>query len=127
MRILVVDDDPAIVEILVVGLQRDGYEVRTATTGIAALHLAQEVVFDLAIIDIRLPDTRMDGIDVVRYLRQVQSHQFPIVLLTAHVVADAEMKPGLDAGANTYLFKPFRLAEVRACIHSLIADANIHL
>lgn len=124
MRILVVDDDPAIVDILRIGLQRESYEVRTALTGTEALQIAREDAFDLAIIDIRLPDVGMDGIDVVRRLRQEQSQQFRIVLLTAHVVADDEMRPGLQAGANAYVFKPFRLSEIRSCIRQLL-DADI--
>jgi two-component system, response regulator, stage 0 sporulation protein F len=119
VRILVVDDDPAIIEILRIGLQREGYLVLTASTGEEAVRIAQQEAIACAIIDIKLPG--MDGIDVVRYLRGHLHLTCPLVLLTAHVAYDAEMQPGLQAGASAYVLKPFRLLELRQFIHQLVS------
>jgi two-component system alkaline phosphatase synthesis response regulator PhoP len=126
MRILVVDDDVAIVEVLSVGLSRAGYEVVPAYSGSEALSCACCMSLAGAIVDMRLPDPALDGVEVVRQLRQ-QPHlaTVPIVLLTAHIIAEEDMQLGLAAGANAYMLKPFRIQELREQLRALLIASTM--
>lgn len=112
-NLLLVEDDPAISGPLVRALGREGYEVSLAETGHDALD-AMEHGVDLVILDLGLPD--MDGLDVAR---QVRTHgwEFPILILTART-EEVDMVVGLDAGADDYVTKPFRLAELLARVRA---------
>ena len=106
--VLLVEDDPAISEPLARAFGREGYEVRAHGTGKGAL---EEVAgADIIVLDLGLPD--MDGLDVARQVR-VQGLTIPILMLTARS-EDTDLVVGLDAGADDYVTKPFRLAELLA-------------
>jgi len=108
-RVLLVEDDPGIGAGLVRALESQGYRLTWARTAGAALgHPAGSV--DLVLLDLGLPD--LDGVEVCRQLRRL-SPTLPIVMLTARD-AEADVVLGLDAGADDYLVKPFRLAELLA-------------
>ena len=113
-RILVVDDDPAVISLLRRGLTYEGYEVHTAGSGAEALEVARERPASLVILDIMMPG--MDGLEVCRRLRAADG-LLPIVLLTARD-APTDQVQGLDTGADDYITKPFAfevlLARVRA-------------
>ena len=109
-ELLVVEDDAAIGGVLTFSLQRQGHEVVLAASGAEALAAADVRAFDLALIDRGLPD--MDGLDVCRGLRAKQS-RCVLVMLTGRG-EEIDVVLGLEAGADDYLTKPFRLAELMA-------------
>lgn len=114
-RILVIEDDQAILTFLRRGLSYDGYEVEIAEDGQKALAIAGGNMPDLVVLDLMLPG--MDGLEVCRRLRA--SGKVPILMLTAKdSVSDRVL--GLDAGADDYLVKPFNLDELLARIRALL-------
>lgn len=115
-RILVVDDEPAIVTLLKFNLEQAGFEVITAEDGIKALNLAKEKFPHLIILDLMLPG--MDGMEVCKTLRQ-EKISTPILMLTAK---DDELDKilGLELGADDYLTKPFSPREVVARVKAIL-------
>lgn len=114
-RILIIEDDDAILKFLRRGLTYEGYQVETATEGINGLTLAREIHPDIILLDWMLPG--IDGLEVCRRLRTYGST--PILMLTAKdTIHDRVM--GLDAGADDYLVKPFELDELLARIRALL-------
>lgn len=112
--VLLVEDDPAISEPLARAFGREGYEVRAHGTARGAL---EEVgVADLIVLDLGLPD--MDGLDVAREVRS-RGLTTPILILTART-DEVDMVIGLDSGADDYVTKPFRLAELLARVRALL-------
>jgi DNA-binding response OmpR family regulator len=107
--ILLVEDDNAIAQPLVRALEREGFDVRHVTTGRDAMK-SVPVEADLVLLDLTLPD--LDGLDVCRSLR-AQYPRLPVVILTARA-EESDIVVGLDAGADDYVTKPFRLAELLA-------------
>ncbi|MDU0967572.1 MAG: response regulator transcription factor [Actinomycetaceae bacterium] len=116
--VLLVEDDPAISEPLSRALGREGYEVRAHGTGRGAL--ADTADAELIILDLGLPD--IDGLEVAREVRQSGSN-VPILILTART-DEVDMVVGLDAGADDYVTKPFRLAELLARVRALLRRAG---
>ena len=115
-RVLVVDDETNIVELLSVSLKFQGFEVHTASSGPAALDKAREVRPDAIILDVMMP--RRDGLEVCRILRS-RGDDLPVLMLTARD-AVSERVAGLDAGADDYLPKPFALEELLARMRALL-------
>jgi two-component system OmpR family response regulator len=116
MRLLVVDDAPDIATLLMLAFHVDGYAVDTAASGEQALELAAVHEYDVAILDLGLPD--MDGLEVCRRLR-ADLPKLLIIILTAR--AEIEQRViGLDAGADDYLTKPFDYAELCARVRALL-------
>jgi two-component system response regulator MprA len=117
MKILVVDDEPAVRESLRRALELEGYEVDLAADGQEALaRLEQRDQPDALILDILMP--RMDGLEVCRKLR-LEGDEVPVLMLTARAEIDSRVA-GLDAGADDYLPKPFALAELLARLRALL-------
>ncbi|MFE6733730.1 response regulator transcription factor [Microbacterium sp. NPDC057650] len=114
-RVLVVDDEPQLADLIARHLSREGYETASAIDGIAALTLAANDDFDLAIVDANLPG--MNGFELCRRLRQ-QTTGLGILMLTARDAIDDRVR-GLDAGADDYLIKPFDFAELYARLRAL--------
>lgn len=112
--VLLVEDDPAISEPLARALGREGYEVRTHATGRGALSDVAQA--DLMVLDLGLPD--IDGLDVIREVRS-QGSDLPILILTART-DEVDIVVGLDSGADEYVTKPFRLAELLARVRALL-------
>lgn len=115
-RLLVVDDEPAILDVLATSLRFLGYEVTEASGGREALTAVRETAPHLVLLDVMLPD--LDGFDVVRRLRQGGS-TVPVVFLTARESGE-DVVGGLDLGADDYITKPFRLAEVAARVRAVL-------
>ena len=113
-RILIAEDEPRIVRFLVRGLQAEGHATASAADGEMALQLARTGEFDLMLLDIGLP--RMDGFGVLAELRRGQV-RLPVIVLTARGGAD-DIVAGLDGGADDYISKPFRLAELLARVRA---------
>src|SRR3712207_2998970 len=115
-RVLIVEDDDDIAQVLQRSLRLEGYEVRTAHDGVQALDETQAFLPDLIILDLGLP--RMDGIDVARTLRRNEDDT-PILMLTARDALDSRVE-GLDVGADDYLVKPFERQELLARLRALL-------
>ncbi|AKU15828.1 response regulator transcription factor [Luteipulveratus mongoliensis] len=115
-RLLVVEDETNIRELLATSLKFAGFEVHTAANGRDALQLADDNEIDLAVLDVMLPD--MDGFTVTRKLRG-NGHEVPIVFLTARDSVDDKVK-GLTVGGDDYVTKPFSLEEVVARIRAVL-------
>ncbi len=118
MRILLVEDDPRIAEVILDGLTADGLLVDHAANAREGLSLAELETFDLWIFDVMLPEGREAGFELAKHLRN-QHHDTPLLLLTALVDMDSKVM-GLDAGADDYLAKPFDFRELRARIRALV-------
>ena len=119
MRLLVVEDESLLRQQLVLGLQKAGFVVDEAADGKAGLFYALEYEYDAAIIDLGLP--LLDGISVIRKLRE-SGRKYPVLILTAR--GDWQDKvAGLDAGADDYVVKPFRLEEIQARLNALLRRA----
>jgi two-component system, OmpR family, response regulator len=116
MRLLVVDDAPDIATLLLLAFHVDGYAVDTAATGEQALELATVNEYDVAILDLGLPD--IDGLEVCRRLR-ADLPKLLIIILTARVEIEQRVA-GLDAGADDYLTKPFDYEELCARVRALL-------
>ncbi len=114
-RVLVVEDDDDIAQVLQRMLRTEGYEVRVAGDGEEAVSDARAYVPDLVILDLGLP--KLDGIDVARELRG--RDDVPILVLTARDAVDSRVE-GLDAGADDYLVKPFERQELLARLRALL-------
>lgn len=118
-RVLVAEDDPGISEPLVRALSREGYEVTLVVDGATALSTALAGRADLVVLDIGLP--AMDGLEVCRSLRGAGS-TVPVLILTART-GEPDLVVGLDAGADDYVAKPFRTAELMARIRAVLRRA----
>jgi two-component system, OmpR family, response regulator MprA len=114
-RVLVVEDDEEIAQVLQRSLRLEGYEVRIAGDGEAALEQSAAFNPDLVVLDLGLP--RLDGIDVARRLRSADD--VPILMLTARDALESRVE-GLDAGADDYLVKPFERQELLARLRALL-------
>lgn len=114
-RILVVDDEPPIVDVIVYNLQRANYEVLVARDGEEALSKARQGQPDLIILDLMLP--RMDGLEVCRSLRR--ERDVPIIMLTARD-SEVDRVVGLELGADDYVAKPFSVRELMARVGSVL-------
>jgi len=114
-RVLVVEDDAEIADVLRRSLRNEGYEVKSAADGVEALDTAVEFVPDLVVLDLGLP--RLDGVEVCRQLRA--DGDVPILMLTARAETEDRVA-GLDSGADDYLVKPFERQELLARIRALL-------
>jgi two-component system response regulator PhoP len=122
MRILVVEDEPALRDQLRDQLGRRGYSVDAAEDGETGLFLGREYPMDLAIIDLGLPG--LSGIELIRRLRGLQ-RPFPILILTARDAWQDKVE-GLESGADDYLTKPFHIEELMARVNALLRRAAGH-
>jgi two-component system, OmpR family, response regulator len=114
-RLLVVEDEPNILELLSMSLRFAGFEVTTASTGPDALNRAREARPDLVLLDVMLPG--MDGFEVARTLRK--DGQVPVVFLTAKDATEDKVQ-GLTIGGDDYITKPFSLEEVVARVRAVL-------
>ncbi len=122
-EILVIEDDPVITEFLSTGLAYEGYSVKATATGSDGLRILLDGSFDLAILDVMLPD--IDGFEVCRRLRAVGS-SVPVLMLTVKKEI-ADRVQGLDSGADDYLTKPFSFDELVARIRALLRRSGKHV
>lgn len=115
MRILCVEDDHALAEMVAYHLTHEGYEVDFAYTGLDGLLLIKEVIYDLILLDRMLPE--LDGVSVLKKIRSL-SITTPVLMITALDGIDDRVT-GLDAGADDYLVKPFDIKELLARVRAL--------
>jgi DNA-binding response OmpR family regulator len=114
--VLLAEDDPAISEPLARALRREGYDVDVASDGPGTLEAAKAGGVDLIVLDIGLP--KLDGLEVCRRIRS-SGQSVPVLILTARA-DEVDTVIGLDAGADDYVTKPFRLAELLARVRALL-------
>jgi two-component system OmpR family response regulator len=119
-KILIVEDDRTLLDVLKYNLTKDGYEVVGAVDGIQALELARSEKPDLIILDIMLP--KLGGFEVCRVLRKEMT--VPILMLTAKV-DETDKVVGLEIGADDYMTKPFSLRELVARIRAMLRRAEM--
>ncbi|WP_295557606.1 response regulator transcription factor [uncultured Hyphomicrobium sp.] len=122
MRILIVEDEPAIASSIAAALTAAGYQIRTAGDGEEAWFLGDTEDFDLVVLDLGLP--KIDGLTVLKRWRGA-GRQVPVLILTARG-AWPERVEGIDAGADDYLSKPFQIEELLARVRALIRRAAGH-
>jgi len=115
-RVLVVDDEPSIVDAVATSLRYEGFEVEEAVNGRRALAVAQERPPDLIVLDVMLPD--LDGLEVTRRLR-ADGIRVPVLFLTARDALEDKVA-GLTVGGDDYVTKPFALAEIIARVHAVL-------
>ena len=119
-RVLVVEDDAAILETVAYNLGREGHDVVTAADGVSGLQLSRETEPDLIVLDLMLP--RMSGLDVCRVVRE--ERPVPILVLTARS-AEGDKIAGLDLGADDYMTKPFSMRELVARVGAMLRRDRI--
>lgn len=120
VSVLVVDDDTHILRMLQRMLELEGYQVLTASSGVAALDIFDEKTPELVLLDIMLPD--MDGYTVCRNIHEFS--QIPIIMITAKD-SDEEKVQGLDAGADDYVTKPFSTNELVARVRAVLRRTRL--
>jgi DNA-binding response OmpR family regulator len=117
--VLAVDDEPTVRNMLSLGLADEGFQVHTAGSGTEALQAFEAIDPDVVLLDIMMPD--ISGVDVARQLRGKTTK--PIIMLTA-LGSEQDIINGLDAGADDYVVKPFRLGELSARIRAAVRRAE---
>lgn len=120
VRVLVVDDEPMLGELLTTALRYEGWQVESALTGRDAIRIATDLDPDLVVLDVMLPD--MSGFDVLRRLRDARP-RVPVLFLTARDAVEDRIA-GLTAGGDDYVTKPFSLEEVVARLRALLRRAG---
>ncbi|HDR7706338.1 MULTISPECIES: response regulator transcription factor [Bacillus] len=118
VKILIVDDEPHILQFLEIGLMNEGYVVKKATDGISAMNLVQEFEPHVAILDVMMPGT--DGFEVCRMIKK-SGALTSVIMLTAKDEVDDRVK-GLTLGADDYVIKPFSFDELLARIHARLRN-----
>jgi DNA-binding response OmpR family regulator len=118
-RILIVEDDHQIAELIELYMKNDGYEIEKAGDGRAALERLEGTTFDLVILDIMMP--KMDGLEFCKEVRK--NNQVPILMVSAKV-EDMDKIIGLMTGADDYMSKPFNPLELSARVKALLRRAN---
>ena len=121
IRVLVVDDEPSLAELLAGVLRYEGWEIRTAGDGTSAVRTAREFEPDAIVLDIMLPD--FDGLEVLRRVRALLPHVC-VLFLTARDTVEDRVN-GLTAGGDDYVTKPFSLEEVLARLRGLVRRAGL--
>ena len=121
IRVLVVDDEPSLAELLASVLRYEGWEIRTASDGTSAVRTARDFRPDAVVLDIMLPD--FDGLEVLRRVRAELPHVCVLFLTARDAVEDRVA--GITAGGDDYVTKPFSLEEVLARLRGLLRRAGI--
>ncbi len=116
LRVLVVDDEPTLADLLTMALRYEGWDVRSAGNGLSAVRVVREFRPDAVVLDVMLPD--IDGLEVLRRLR-ADSSDVPVLFLTARDAVEDRIA-GLTAGGDDYVTKPFSLEEVVARLRGLM-------
>ncbi len=119
MKVLVVDDEPPIVESVAYSLTKEGYHVLTASDGDRCMELARTQTPDLIILDVMLPSA--NGFDICKAIRK--NNSTPIIMLTARA-EETDRVVGLELGADDYLTKPFSMRELMARVKTVLRRAN---
>ena len=120
MRLLLIEDDVKIASFIIKGLKAEGFAVDHAAEGENGLHLALTEPYDLAVIDIMLP--QMDGFEIIAAIRREKIH-LPVIILSARGATEDKVK-GLQLGSDDYLTKPFAFSELLARVQALLRRSS---
>ena len=116
--IVIAEDDPDILQLVAIRLERSGYEILRARDGEQAVQLVSEHIPDLVVLDVLMP--KLTGLEVTRRIREdPATREIPVILLTARV-EEADIKAGLEAGATAYLKKPFSPQELQERVRTIL-------
>jgi two-component system, OmpR family, response regulator len=121
VRVLVVDDEPTLAELVTMALRYEGWDVRSAANGMSAVRVARDFRPDVVVLDVMLPD--LSGLDVLRRLRE-RSPNLPVLFLTAKDSVEDRIA-GLTAGGDDYVTKPFSLEEVVLRLRALLRRTQV--
>jgi two-component system OmpR family response regulator len=121
VRVLVVDDEPALADLLVIAMRYEGWEPLTAGDGLTAVRIAREFRPDAVVLDVMLPD--LNGLDVLQRLR-AETPDVPVLFLTAKDALEDRLA-GLTAGGDDYVTKPFSLEELVARLRALLRRSGL--
>jgi two-component system OmpR family response regulator len=121
LRVLVVDDEPSLAELLTMAIRYEGWEVKTANDGLTAVRIARDFKPDAVVLDVMLPD--INGLEVMRRVRD-DNPDTPVLFLTAKDAVEDRIA-GLTAGGDDYVTKPFSLEEVVARLRGLMRRAAV--
>ena len=119
--VLVVDDEPSVVEVVCLYLQREGFRTRTAQDGRSALKAIQEQLPAILVLDVMLPE--INGLEIMRRLREDPTSDVPVILLTARS-QETDRIYGLELGADDYVTKPFSPAELTSRVKAVLRRAK---
>jgi DNA-binding response OmpR family regulator len=114
-RILVVDDEPRMIQVIRMNLEHDGFEVYEASSGTKALDKLRDQIPDLVILDVMMPD--LDGFETLRLIREIST--VPVIMLTAKGEEDDRVR-GLELGADDYITKPFSPRELVSRVRAVL-------
>jgi len=117
-RILIIDDEPQIVRALELLMQREGFDVRSASDGVEALSAIEDVAPDLILLDLMMP--RMDGFELCQKIRSNPAWKNMIIVILTAKGRDIEREKGMALGADHYVTKPFSTREVVQLIKSVL-------
>ncbi len=120
MHILIIEDEPKVVEFIRRGLEENGFQTQVAFDGELGLRIATQGIFDAIIMDVNLP--RINGFELCKKLRQTNEH-IPVLMLTALGTTEDKLS-GFESGADDYLLKPFEFRELLARLRSLLKRSN---
>ncbi len=121
-KIVIVEDEPDILEVLKYNLERENFRISCSTNGIEGLALAQQLLPDLVLLDLMLPG--LDGLEICRSLKEnTRTAHIPIVMLTAKG-EESDIVLGLGMGADDYIVKPFRQKELIARVKAVLRRSN---
>ncbi|MFK7883872.1 MAG: response regulator [Phycisphaerales bacterium] len=122
LTVVVVDDEPDLLELVAYNIGQDGHEVITATDGISALEAVRSRLPDVVVLDVMMPG--LSGLEVAKRLRsQTETASIPIIMLTARAEEKQELE-GLDAGADDYISKPFSMQVLLARVKAVARRVN---
>jgi two-component system, OmpR family, alkaline phosphatase synthesis response regulator PhoP len=125
-KILLVDDEPDILEFMDYNLKKEGYQVVTAKNGKEAIKLARQVHPDLVVLDIMMPE--MDGMETCRQLREIEEFQKTLIVFLTARNEDYTQIAGFDVGADDYITKPIKprvfLSRIKALLRRLLPEPN---
>ncbi|MFZ4591279.1 MAG: response regulator [Ignavibacteria bacterium] len=122
-KILIVDDETDIIELISFNLIKEGYRTSTATSGEEALSILKTESFDLMLLDLMLPG--IDGFDLCRIIKSDTKFDLPIIMLTARST-EIDKVAGLEIGADYYITKPFSIRELLAVVKAILRRKNNH-
>lgn len=119
-RILIIDDEHELCWALEKALQKDGYDVLSATDGLEGLNIFYEQKFDVVILDIKIGE--INGLDILKQIRDVNP-RVPVIVMTGYSTMEMAMK-ALDREATVYLTKPFKVSKLRETIKEMLARSG---
>ncbi len=119
-RILIVDDEAKLSNMLSSYLLKNGYEISEASNGVEALIELNELPPDLIVLDVEMPG--IDGYEVCKRIRKIDKHKYLPILMTSRIITPEDISKGNQAGANDYITKPYNLKNIAKKIENLLKN-----